>query len=375
MQGKLLLSKAGFMVPELGIALENIEVHGNSITDGSYTLEGRVSSAGGELTLTSEINNATGEDYAVTSRISGTKFEIINSPEIRALASPELDVIVTGTSTDVKGTIGISDALINLGEFRESVALSEDVVFKDRLVPEREQSRVTTAVQIEFGDRITIQGQGLSGKLTGTLDVYTNDSGELLGKGEVAIRDGRFSAYGQSLVIAEGKLIFLGNRLDNPELRVSAIQRIDDTITVGIKISGYASDPLVTLFSTPALGDDEILAYIVFGRPISSLTSGEGSDLIGAATAMGLRNSGFLTRSLSSTFGLDKLQFTSDSTGTNASLEIGKYLTPKLYLSYAMGVFERIATAQIRYDLNANWSLEVKSSTDVGVDLYYNIQK
>ena len=90
---------------------------------------------------------------------------------------------------------------------------------------------------------------------------------------------------------------------------------------------------------------------------------------------MGLQNTGFLTRRISSTFGLDQLQITSDETGANAAVVIGKYLTPKLYFSYLMGLFERVATAQIRYDLNENWSLEVQSSTDVGVDLYYNIQK
>jgi translocation and assembly module TamB len=255
------------------------------------------------------------------------------------------------------------------------VTLSDDVVIKDAIVQERRESSLETTVQINFGERINIQGQGLTGQLSGKLDVYTSNRGELLGKGEVAIIDGKFSAYGQSLVIEEGKLLFQGNRLNNPELRITAVRRIDETITVGLRITGYATNPLLTLFSTPALGDDEILAYIVFGRPIASLTSGEGTDLIGAATTMGLQNSGFLTRSLSSTFGLDSLQFTSDASGEHASVVIGKYLTPKLYLSYMMGVFERIATARIRYDLNKNWSVEVKSSTDVGVDLYYNIQK
>ena len=138
---------------------------------------------------------------------------------------------------------------------------------------------------------------------------------------------------------------------------------------------GFAGNPVITLISTPTMNEDEILAYIVFGRPIATLTSGEGSDLIGAAAAMGLQNTGFLTRRISTTFGLDRLQITSDETGANPAVVIGKYLTPKLYLSYLMGLFERVATAQIRYDLSENWSVEVKSSTDVGVDLFYNIQK
>ena len=153
------------------------------------------------------------------------------------------------------------------------------------------------------------------------------------------------------------------------------MRRIDETISAGLRIAGYASNPVISLFSTPTMSDDEVLAYIVFGRPLQSLTSGEGTDLIGAATAMGLRNTEFLTRRLSSTFGLDRLQITSDAGGGDAALEVGKYLTPKLYISYAMSVFDRVVTGNIRYDLNSNWSVEVESSNDVGVDLFYKIQK
>ena len=117
------------------------------------------------------------------------------------------------------------------------------------------------------------------------------------------------------------------------------------------------------------------LAYLVFGRPVAELTSGEGVNLIGAATALGVKNSGFITRNLSSTFALDTLELSSDSDGENVALTVGKYVTPKIYLSYVVGVMESFYTARIRYNMSRRWSLEAKSGEAVGVDLFYSIEK
>jgi autotransporter translocation and assembly factor TamB len=373
--GNLHVGNTGFIIPELGIGLQQFNLEGDTRTDGALRVTGSVSSGGGQLQVDTQIENTAQMAPTVTTTIRGQRFEIIHTPEVRALATPELDFTFADARTNIKGKVTIPEAMINLDEFRDTVTLSDDVVLSDAVAQQKRPVRIDTDIELLFGDQIIIQGQGLTGRLTGKLDVYSNDRGELLANGEVQIIDGKFATYGQSLQIEEGKLVFSNSRLDNPELRITAIRRIGDSTTAGVRVRGFASNPLITLVSTPAMNDDEILAYIVFGRPIATLTSGEGSDLIGAAAAMGLQNTGFLTRRISSTFGLDRLQITSDETGANAAVVIGKYLTPKLYISYLMGLFERVATAQIRYDLNENWSLEVQSSTDVGVDLYYNIQK
>jgi translocation and assembly module TamB len=143
-----------------------------------------------------------------------------------------------------------------------------------------------------------------------------------------------------------------------------------------LTVTGFFSNPQVSLISTPSMADEEILSYIVFGRPLASLTSGEGTNLIGAATALGVKNSGLITQSLSSTFGLDQLELTSDADGQNASVTVGKYVTPKIYISYIIGLLESVNTARILYNISESWSLEAKSSNEsMGVDLLYRIEK
>jgi len=373
--GKFIVANAGFILPEIGIEVTDIQINGFSNPEAGYALSGSAVSGGGNIELMANIYDQPG---LITATIKGDKVELINLPEIRTLATPEINIELTERRTRTRGIIEISDTIIDLDEITETATLSDDVVFTERGENPQQRSEITsdTRVQMTLGDNIEIRGQGITGKLTGNLNIITTDRGELLGNGEIRIIDGRFSAYGQSLLIEEGRLIYSNNQLDNPEIRITATRFISNgNITAGINVTGFLSNPTVTLFSTPALSDDEILAYIVFGRPITTLTSGEGTDLVGAATALGLQNSGFITRRLSSQFRLDDLQFTSDPTGENASLLIGKYLTPKLYISYMMGLFDNFSTAKIRYDLSNSWSLEATSGADVSVDIFYKINR
>jgi translocation and assembly module TamB len=373
--GKFIVANAGFILPEIGIEVTDIQINGFSNPQSGYALSGSAVSGGGNIELMANIYDQPG---IITASITGDKVELINLPEIRTLATPDINIELSERRTRTRGVIEISDTIIDLDEITATATLSDDVVFTERGENPQQRSGNTTdtRIQINLADNIQIRGQGITGKLSGNLDIFTTDRGELLGNGEIRIIDGRFSAYGQSLVIEEGRLIYSNNQLDNPEIRITATRFISNgDITAGINVTGFLSNPTVTLFSTPALSDDEILAYIVFGRPITALTSGEGTDLVGAATALGLQNSGFITRRLSSQFRLDDLQFTSDSTGENASLLIGKYLTPRLYISYMMGLFDNFSTAKIRYDLSNSWSLEATSGADVSVDIFYKINK
>lgn len=374
--GTFLLDNGNLLLPQYGIELTGVSVSGSSSREGLYEFTGSASSGEGELTLNASVIGDLGDTRTVRAEIRGEDVEVMNTPEIRAIASPDITMEVTPERTIIKGTVTIPRADIDLGEIRSSTTVSDDVVMEgaeeDTAGAAGRQTNIN--LKVRLGDDISVRGQGITGDLTGELQVFSTPKDELLGNGEIRILNGKFSAYGQSLVIREGRLIYNNNPIDNPELRITAVREVGE-VTAGINVTGLLSNPSGGLFSTPSMNDDEVLSYIVFGRPLSSLTSGEGTDLIGAATALGVRNSGFITKSLSSTFGLDELQLTSEPGGQNASLVIGKYLTPKLYISYVVGLLETFSTAKIRYEIDDNWALEAKSGTDVEVDLYYRFNK
>jgi translocation and assembly module TamB len=311
--------------------------------------------------------------------LSGKDAEIINLPEAWAVASSELTLDLSPKRNAVTGNVLVSQALLDLGELKSATPVSKDVVFVHR--KEQPKTRrlppIKTDVTVSFGDDIRVKGQGIKGKFKGKLTIQSNDKDELIGNGEIQIVDGTYSAYGQTLQIEEGKLVYQQAPLENPEVRVRAIRKVED-VTAGVRVDGFLNNPVVTLFSTPTMSQEEILSYIVFGRPLDNLSTGQGTDLISAATNLGLQNSGFITSSIANTFSLDEFKIKS-TTATNgqpqASVVIGKYLTPKLYLSYGVGLFESLSTAKIRYDISRRWSVEAQQGAESSADILFKIEK
>jgi translocation and assembly module TamB len=374
--GNLIIEEAGLILPEFGIELSDINLKGQPALGEKFEIAGQAKSGEGQVLFNTEIITQDQNQHSLSATIKGDNFELINTPEVRANANSDLVIELSKDKTSLSGSIEITDALVDLNEIKQSTRLSADMVMADRPLDNKPQSRSEINLYISFKDDIQIKGQGINGNLTGGLRIFSSQNGELLGNGEVNIVNAKYEAYGQDLTIKDGKVIYRNQRLDNPELLITAMRNIGTEVSAGLTVTGFLSDPQVTLISTPSLRDEEILSYIVFGRPLTSLTSGEGTNLIGAATAMGIKNSGFLTKSLYSTFGLDQFELSSDSGGENASLTVGKYITPKIYISYVVGLMESFSTAKIRYNLSKKWSLEAKSSTEsMGMDVFYSLEK
>lgn len=77
---------------------------------------------------------------------------------------------------------------------------------------------------------------------------------------------------------------------------------------------------------------------------------------------------------IASTFGLDSVEFTGGSREDSA-LQVGKYLSPKLYLGYGIGIFEPLSTVIMRYKLSKIWSLKAESGVETSIDFLYTHER
>ena len=57
------------------------------------------------------------------------------------------------------------------------------------------------------------------------------------------------------------------------------------------------------------------------------------------------------------------------------SLVLGKYLTPDLYIGYALGLFEREGFFEMKYRLLNNLQLKTQSGSRQSMDLIYSIER
>ncbi len=379
LDGDMLLSASDATIPELGITLQTFELNVIGQPQDGLRLAGKASSGPGELTIDGRVKVADGALALPALQIRGERFELINLPQVRLLASPDLQLQYSDKLLDVTGEVTVPEALIQPFGAPGTIAVSDD----EYIVTEQEDTIKTALktranITLKLGDKVEVSGRGFNSRLEGQLDIRQEPGQPASAVGELQVVDGGYSAYGQELNIRSGKIIFTNQPLDNPAIQAEAVRHVGD-ITVGVRADGTAQQPVTELFSTPTMPEADILSYLIVGSPLSGASSGEGDILMKAAASMGIKRSEGLRQRIASTFGLDTLSVdtgTTDSGETDTRLVIGKYLSPDLYLSYGAGLVGTAANAvKLRYEINRHLSLEAEQGTGTtGVDLLYQIE-
>jgi translocation and assembly module TamB len=112
-------------------------------------------------------------------------------------------------------------------------------------------------VGIDLGSDFRVRGSGLDTRITGRLTVQggptIRDMPRLVGTVNTDL--GTFRAYGQDLQIESGRIAFAGAP-GNPSIDIVAVRR-NINVRVGVRLYGTAQQPLVKLFSEPAMPDSE----------------------------------------------------------------------------------------------------------------------
>jgi len=175
---------------------------------------------------------------------------------------------------------------------------------------------------------------------------------------------GAYQAYGQDLKIQQGQLLYAGTPVDNPRLAIIAVREID-TVKAGFRVSGSARTPELTVFSDPAMGQANALAYIVAGKPLDQVGTGEaeGDALQSAARQLGTAAGGLLAKNIGKRLGVDELGIKDSASIGGAALTVGQYLSPRLYLGYGVGLFEPGQVVTLRYRLSRSLALEAEQGT------------
>jgi translocation and assembly module TamB len=144
---------------------------------------------------------------------------------------------------------------------------------------------------------------------------------------------------------------------------------------VGLQISGTAQRPVLTIFSNPPMEQSDALAYLITGKPLSQVSGGEGNAINSAAQALGSAAGNLLAKGIGSKLGIEAGVSSSEALGT-AAFTVGKYLSPRLYLSYGVGLFNPGQVITLRYLLSQHWNFEAEQATDFSrASFNYRIEK
>jgi len=353
---------------QLGIQLREGEARAEALRAGGFTLSGHVKSGKGQVALQGTMTDR----GAVELRIRGDDFLAADIPAAKVVVAPDLTLTGAPAAYLLKGDVAIPSASINLQKMprKDPPGASPDVVVvRDGKVVEsaaQQQLPLTAAINVKLGEQIAVTGYGLDARVTGELLVRESPGTPTSGSGQLSV-SGKYQAYGQDLTIKDGRLLFAGSPLDNPRLAIVATREISQDLSTGLRIAGSAQRPLVTVISDPEVGEADALSYLVTGRSLNEIGSASGSsqDALASAThSVEGAAGGLIAKRIGKRLGLDEAGVEENEMIGGSALTIGEYLSPRLYLSYGVGLFQPGEVIALRYKLSHDVGVKVQRGTE-----------
>ena len=372
--GRAELRDGAVRVPRLGLDLSEVTLTAISDEQGMLRFTASARSGDGNLLIKGESALDAARGWPSRIQIDGSRFLIARIPEATVVVSPQLVVTLQEQAVDVRGELRVPRAKLQPRDVTSAASVSEDTVIVGGDRPPEKKWRVTAKVNVILGERVTFFGFGFEGRLDGNLTIEEQPGQPTRGTGIINIYDGRYRAYGQRLDIESGRLLFAGGPLANPGLDLRAVRKAGD-VTAGLRVGGRLRQPQLDLFSSPAMGQTDTLSYLLTGGPLETASGEDGAMMANAALALGLTGGDRIARSLGDRFGFDDLRVESSDSGEQASLVVGRYLSPRLYVSYGVGLVESINTLNLRYRITERWRLEAEQGAEQGADLLFSIER
>ena len=158
--------------------------------------------------------------------------------------------------------------------------------------------------------------------------------------------------------------------MTNPGLDLRA-SRVAGTVTAGFEVQGTLEYPRLSVFSDPAMSDNEALAYAITGRPLENMSVGQSASVADAASSFALQQGNPFASSVAKSLGLKEARLQSGGTFEQTELFLGTQLTPKLYLGYGLGLFENLNVFRLRYLLNSSFTLEAETAKEARANVLF----
>ncbi|MGF1546246.1 MAG: translocation/assembly module TamB domain-containing protein [Thiotrichales bacterium] len=376
--GPIILGSGALRLPEWGTELEGINLVATLATTRAI-IGGQASAGDGEVTLEGDADWADRARWRARIGITGERFEVVDLPTATVAIAPDITLDATPAAVTLAGKIHVTPARIDLGRLPVSVARpSRDEVIlnapagRASATPQRSLP-LRTDLDLVLGERVHLSGRGLDSQLAGALRIRENPGKPLRVFGTLRTVDGKFEAYGQVLKLEKGELTFNGT-FKNPAINLRAI-RMTDEVTAGLRLIGTLDAPESSVFSDPSLPETDAMAYLLTGKPLSFADRGETSLMLRAVTGLGLAGGARLVDAIRQETGIDVFELESGNDYTDSALLIGKYLTARLYVQYAIKLFEATDIFSLRYKLTRSVQLEAESGTSQGIDLIYQFER
>ena len=363
LSGLIKVTNGEINVYQVNLALREIQLQAR-LGDAGIDFTGSARAGSGEVSSNGHIEWRNLLPYGKF-HLQGSNLRVADVPEAQIDASPDLDFTITGRKIEVTGKVVVPYANIQPKDITNAVRTSQDeiIVGSEQDDPSK-RFEVMSTITLELGDRVHLDAMGLTARLLGSVTVRSGYDAITRGTGELSVADGKYTAYARRLDIQRGRLLFNGGPIDDPGIDVRAQKQFPD-ITAGINVRGTLTQPRLSFFSDPPLPQSQIVSLILSGGSLQSAGNANNAALGQGAALLAAQLGGYV--------GVPDVSLETDPIANETSLVLGRYLSPRLYVSYGVSLTEQLNTFKLRYTLGDHWTIRTELGTARGADLVYTI--
>jgi len=298
---------------------------------------------------------------------------LLDANGLQATITGPLRIISTGIGGTIAGRVTIDRARWALGRAAEDNNLPR-IATREINGDGRSRTQVSGRdaswrylVNASAPNRVAVEGLGLESEWGIDIALRGTVADPRIG-GTARLVRGDYTFAGTRFELTRGRILFDVGEPINPRLDVLAETSKNGT-NVDIAITGNAQSPAITFSSDPALPEEEILARLLFGGSVTSLSATDAVQLAAALAALqggggGLDPIGELRRSI----GLDQLRIVSADPliGRGTGIAIGKNITRNIYVELVTDGRGYSAT-QVEYRITS-WLALLGTVSTIGRD-------
>ena len=388
-RGTFQLEDGGVMVKPLGIQISAITADGR--IDGQTVLlrqifaqakDGRLSGSG-SLAL----RNYHAENFELS--LSLSRWPVIQTQRYRAavegtiqaqgpLAKPLLTGQIEVLSADLRPDLAF------LSRGKTPLARDETIVIVRREKPvekaatppakkpqpaaEPEYDLVKNArldLTVAMPNQVWIRHPDANIELSGKMRAVKNTGEDIALTGTINVVRGWIAFQGRRFNLVRGTIDFRGGEKINPALEILAQYRLPD-YQIEVVVSGTLDKLALNLRSEPPLEQGDILALLIFGKPLTALGRSEQTTLQQSAVDLA---SGFaaatIGNAISESLGLDRLGLDiGELDFSGGQVGFGRYVGDKTYVSISQDLSgETGREVAIEYRIGPDWKIVTSTST------------
>lgn len=388
LSGRVSVNNARFVVPTANIALQNIDLRAD-LGQGRVQLSGSAAMQGGgtirvEGPIT--LSGAYPADLRVT--LNGAHFRDPQLYDTRVSGGLRINGPLTGggsisgaltlDETELRvpsGSIGGASAIPDISHRNEGAA-SRQTRARAGLLGGAQSGGGSSGgsgggfnldITVDAPRQIFVRGRGLDAELGGSLRLR-GTTNNIIPIGSFNLIRGRLDVLAKRFELTQGNVALQGEMV--PWILFEATTTQGD-YNITLRLEGEATEPTLTITSSPDLPEEEVLARLLFNKGLSNLSPIQAAQLASAVASLaGKGGEGIMSR-LRQNFGLDDLDVGTDDEG-NTTLKAGKYISDNVYSDVTIGG-KKGTTVNLNLDLTSHITARgsVAADGDSSIGLFF----